>query len=54
MNSAGLMRRSMMPLIAIITWIERTDHRRRWQDILGRSPPTGSQTVMNPIVSPAA
>ena len=40
--------------IAIITWIERTYHRRRRQDRLGRLTPIEYETVMNPAVSFAA
>lgn len=40
--------------IAIITWIERTCHRRRRQDSLGRLTPIEYETIMNPTVSLAA
>ncbi|WP_010552507.1 IS3 family transposase, partial [Brachybacterium paraconglomeratum] len=40
--------------IAIITWIERTYHRRRRQDSLDRLTPIEYETVMNPTVSLAA
>lgn len=40
--------------IAIITWIERTYHRRRRQARLGRLTPIGYETIMNPAVSLAA
>ena len=40
--------------IAIITWIERTYHRRRRQDSLGRLTPIEYETIMNPTVSLAA
>ena len=39
---------------AIITWIERTYHRRRRQDGLGRLTPIEYETIMNPAVSLAA
>ena len=35
--------------IAIITWIERTYHRRRRQDGLGRLTPIEYETIMNPV-----
>ncbi|WP_239639396.1 IS3 family transposase [Brachybacterium paraconglomeratum] len=37
--------------IAIITWIERTYHRRRRQARLGRLTPIEYETIMNPTVS---
>ena len=40
--------------IAIITWIERTYHRRRRQDGLGRLTPIEYETIMNPAVTLAA
>ena len=40
--------------IAIITWIERTYHRRRRQARLGRLTPIEYETIMNPTVSLAA
>ena len=40
--------------IAIITWIERTCHRRRRQARLGRLTPIEYETIMNPAVSLAA
>ena len=40
--------------IAIVTWIERTYHRRRRQDSLGRLTPIEYETIMNPAVSLAA
>ena len=40
--------------IAIITWIERTYHRRRRQARLGRLTPLEYETIMNPAVSLAA
>ncbi|CAL8896174.1 IS3 family transposase [Kocuria varians] len=40
--------------IAIITWIERTYHRRRWQARLGRLTPIEYETIMNPTVTLAA
>ena len=40
--------------IAIITWIERTYHRRRRQDGLGRLTPIEYETIMNPTVTLAA
>ncbi|MFC5273726.1 IS3 family transposase [Brachybacterium sacelli] len=39
---------------AIITWIERTYHRRRRQARLGRLTPIEYETIMNPTVSLAA
>ncbi len=40
--------------IAIITWIERTYHRRRRQARLGRLTPIEYETIMNPAVGLAA
>ena len=40
--------------IAIITWIERTYHRRRRQTRLGRLTAIEYETIMNPAVSLAA
>ena len=40
--------------IAIITWIDRTYHRRRRQARLGRLAPIEYETIMNPTVSLAA
>ena len=40
--------------IAIITWIERTYHRRRRQARLGRLTPIEYETIMNPAVALAA
>lgn len=40
--------------IAIITWIERTYHRRRRQARLGRLTPTEYEAIMRPAVSLAA
>ncbi|MCZ4328190.1 IS3 family transposase, partial [Brachybacterium paraconglomeratum] len=40
--------------IAIITWIERTYHRRRRQARLGRLTPIEFETIMNQTVSLAA
>lgn len=40
--------------IAIITWIERTYHRRRRQDALGRLTPTEYETIMTPTAAQAA
>lgn len=40
--------------MAIITWIERTYHRRRRQARLGRLTPIEYETIMNPPVSLAA
>ena len=40
--------------IAIITWIERTYHRRRRQARLGRLTPIEYEAIMNPTVSLAA
>ena len=40
--------------IAIITWIERTYHRRRRQDGLRRLTPIEYETIMNPTVTLAA
>ncbi|WP_341855277.1 IS3 family transposase [Brachybacterium sp. GPGPB12] len=42
------------PRIAIITWVERTYHRRRRQARLGQLTPTEYETIMNPAVSLAA
>ena len=40
--------------IAIITWIERTYHRRRRQPALGRLTPTEYETIMAPPVEALA
>lgn len=40
--------------IAMITWIERTYHRRRWQPRLGRLTPIEYETIMKPAVDLAA
>lgn len=40
--------------IAIVTWIERTYHRRRRQDALGRLTPTEYETIMTPPATLAA
>ena len=40
--------------IAIITWIERTYHRRPRQARLGRLTPIEYETIMNPTVTLAA
>jgi transposase InsO family protein len=40
--------------IAIITWIERTYHRRRRQPALGRLTPTEYETIMTPQTATAA
>ena len=40
--------------IAIVTWIERTCHRRRRQGALGRLIPTEYETIMTPQVLEAA
>ena len=40
--------------IAIITWIERTCHRRRRQARLGRLTPIEYETIINPTFSLAA
>ncbi len=40
--------------IAIVTWIERTYHRRRRQDVLGRLTPIEWETIMNQTVALAA
>jgi transposase InsO family protein len=40
--------------IAIVTWIERTYHRRRSQDRLGRLTPIGYETIMTTQVALAA
>jgi len=40
--------------IAIITWIERTYHRRRRQDRLGRLTPIEYETIMTPPQAQAA
>lgn len=40
--------------IAIVTWIERTYHRRRRQARLGRLTPIEHETIMEPAVSLAA
>ncbi|MGO4258967.1 IS3 family transposase [Marmoricola sp. RAF53] len=40
--------------IAIVTWIERTYHRRRRQDALGRLTPIEFETIMTPPAAQAA
>ncbi|MHB8464248.1 MAG: transposase, partial [Acidimicrobiales bacterium] len=40
--------------IAIVTWIERTYHRRRRQDALGRLTPIEYETIMTPAARQAA
>lgn len=40
--------------IAIVTWIERTYHRRRRQDALGRLTPIEYETIMTPQAKIAA
>lgn len=40
--------------IAIVTWIERTYHRRRRQDRLGRLTPIEFETIMTPPATQAA
>ena len=40
--------------IAIVTWIERTYHRRRRQAALGRLTPTEYETIMTPTTTQAA
>lgn len=40
--------------IAIVTWIERTYHRRRRQDPLGRLTPIEYETIMTPPAHQAA
>jgi transposase InsO family protein len=40
--------------IAIVTWIERTYHRRRRQDALGRLTPIEYETIMTPTATQAA
>ena len=40
--------------IAIVTWIERTYHRRRRQDRLGRLTPIEFETIMTAAVDLAA
>lgn len=40
--------------IAIVTWVERTYHRRRKQDALGRLTPVEFETMMNTTVALAA
>lgn len=40
--------------IAIVTWIERTYHRRRRQDALGRLTPIEFEAIMTPIAAQAA
>lgn len=42
------------PRIAIVTWIERTYHRRRRQAALGRLTPTEFETIMTPPAVQAA
>lgn len=39
--------------IAILTWIERTYHRRRRQDALGRSTPIEFETIMTQTATQA-
>ncbi|SNC65669.1 Integrase core domain-containing protein [Kytococcus aerolatus] len=40
--------------IAIVTWIERTYHRRRRQDVLGRLTPIEYETIMSTPADQAA
>ncbi len=40
--------------IAIVTWIERTYHRRRGQDALGRLTPIEYEMIMTPQATQAA
>ena len=40
--------------IAIVTWIERTYHRRRRQTALGRLTPIEYETIMTPQATQAA
>ena len=40
--------------IAIVTWIERTYHRRRRQAALGRLTPIEYETIMTPTATQAA
>ena len=40
--------------IAIVTWIERTYHRRRRQDALGRLTPVEFETIMTTPATQAA
>jgi transposase InsO family protein len=40
--------------IAIVTWIERTYHRRRRQVALGRLTPIEYETIINPQTATAA
>ncbi len=40
--------------IAMVTWIERTYHRRRRQRVLGRLTPVEYEAIMNPQVALAA
>jgi putative transposase len=40
--------------IAIVTWIERTYHRRRRQATLGRLTPIEYETIMTPQATQAA
>ena len=40
--------------IAIVTWIERTYHRRRRQQTLGRLTPIQYETIMTTTANPAA
>jgi transposase InsO family protein len=40
--------------IRIVTWIERTYHRRRRQDALGRLTPVEFEAIMTPTATQAA
>ena len=40
--------------IAIVTWIERTYHRRRRPPALGRLTPIEYETIINPAITKAA
>jgi putative transposase len=40
--------------IAIVTWIERTYHRRRCQSALGRLTPVEYELIMSPAAAQAA
>jgi transposase InsO family protein len=40
--------------LAIVTWIERTYHRRRRQDALGRLTPVEYEPIMTTVATQAA
>ena len=58
-RATGARRRQPWPTredlrIRIVTWIERTYHRRRRQDALGRLTPVEFEAIMTPAATQAA